>query len=225
MSYQQQGYPQQQPQQPQMGGYQSGGYPAADSPSPVAAVIAGILGLVAAAALVVATVKFMSALSDLGDSVGRSIGFGDYPGKLKTLVLLGFVAAAILVIGAIVVFLRKMAGAIILVIGGLAGIAAVVLYPTLTDSPFGEFLKQMFKFPDAQATFLVVALIASPLALIAAILPPTLNYLRGSSGSDVDSGFGTPPRGYPQQQQQPQQQGYGQQQQGYGQQQGGQQGW
>src|SRR5205823_14161892 len=77
MSYQQQGYPQQQPQQPQMGGYQSGGYPAADSPSPVAAVIAGILGLVAAAALVVATVKFMSALRDLGDSVGRSIGFGD----------------------------------------------------------------------------------------------------------------------------------------------------
>lgn len=207
MSYQQQGYPQQQPQQPQMGGYQSGGYPAADSPSPAAAVIAGILGLVAAAGLIVATVKSMSAFSDLG------ISFGDLPGKLKTLLILGFAAAAVLVIGAIVVFLRKLAGAIILVIGGLAGIAAVVMYPVLIPgADFGEFFKEMFKFPDAQATFLVVALVASPLALIAAILPPTLNYLKGSS-SDVDSGFGTPPQGYPQQQQ-----GYGQQ--GQGQQQG-----
>jgi hypothetical protein len=205
MSYQQQGYPQQQPQQPpRMGGYQSGGYPAADSPSPAVAVIAGILGLVATAGLIVATVKSMSLFSDLG------LSFGDLPGKVKTLLILGFAAAAVLLIGAIVVFLRKLAGAIILVIGGLAGIAAVVMYPVLLPGgDFGEFFKEMFKFPDAQATFLVVALIASPLTLIAAILPPTLNYLKGSR-SDVDSGFGTPPQGYPQQ-------GYGQQ--------GQQQGW
>lgn len=220
MSYQQQGYPQQQPQQPQqMGGYQSGGYPAADGPSPVLAVIAGILGLVAAAAMVVSNVKVMN---------NDGFSFSDMPGSFKTIFILRFAAALLLLIGTILVFLRKLAGAIMLVLGAVAAIAAVVLFPVLlkNDIPgldMGEYYKVLFKFKLGEEDLLgvgwsAIALIAAPLTLIAAILPPTLNYLKGSR-SDVDSGFGTPPGGYPQQQQP---QGYGQQQ-GYGQ--GQQQGW
>jgi hypothetical protein len=101
----------------------------------------------------------------------------------------------------------------------------------------GDYLKAIFKFEETQATFSAIALIASPLALILSVLPPTLKYLRGSSRSSgyddypqqpgggypqtppagyaqtPNSGFsqpdlGHPQQGYPQQPQQPQQPGW-----------------
>jgi hypothetical protein len=186
MSYQQ-GYPQQQPQ----GDWQGGGYPTADggSTSPVVAVIAAILGLAATAAFVVITTDFFNEL--------EGISFGDLPGEMITIAILRIAAAALLLIGAIVVFFRKLPGAIILAFGGLVGIAAIVLYPLLLADyfpglGFGSYLEELFTFNGAQATFGAIALIASPLALIFSILPPTLNYLKGSPASSYE--------GYPQQQ-------------------------
>jgi ABC-type anion transport system duplicated permease subunit len=188
MSYQQ-GYPQQQP------AYQSG-YPVqtGGGSNPAAAIIAAVLAIIAAAGLVVVNVK---SLSDLPSGVG----FGDLPSQVKTVVILWFGAALILLIGAIIVFARNIAGAFITVLGGLAGIAAVLLYPVILGDALGAkieldtYLEHVFKFKTTEATFTAIALIASPLALILAILPPTLNYLRGNRGMDQYP----PQQSYPQQ--------------------------
>jgi len=198
MSYQH-GYQQQPQQQQPYGGYQGGGgYPEpVNSTNPAMAIIAAVLALAAAAAL---TVAGFSELSALDDQLGA--GFGDLPGEWKTALIIRFAAALVLLIGAIIVFARKLAGAIITVIGGLAGIAAVLLYPVLLSDTlggrldFGNYLEALFKFEETFLTFSAIALIVSPLALIVAILPPTLNYLKGS-GSSSDFGGG-----YPQQPQQ-----------------------
>ena len=191
MSYQQ-GYP----QQPASGAYQTG-YPEEPSrgANPASAIIAAVLALAAAAGLVVVNVK---SLSDLPSG----LGFGDLPSQFKTVVILWFGAALILLVGAAVVLARKVAGAFVVVLGGLAGIAAVLLYPVILGDALGikigigDYLKEVFKFDSTEATFTAIALIASPLALILAILPPTLSYLRGSGGSQF------PQQNYPQQPQQ-----------------------
>lgn len=221
MTYQQ-GYPQQQPS----GAYQAG-YPAEPSRggNPGLAIIAGVLGLAAGAALVVLNLDFFNSLRD-------NLGFGDLPGEMKTIVILRFAGAAVLLVGLILVLVRKLAGAFVLVLGALVAIAAILMFPVLLKDffpglTFGDYFKEIFKFDGPQTTWAAVALIAAPLALIAAILPPTLNYLRGSGGRDDDfpqypqqtypqqghQEQGYPQQGYPQQQQgHPQQQGYPQQQ-------------
>ena len=196
MTYQQgQGYPQQ--QQPS-GMYQQGGYPpppTTSSPAnPATAIIAAVLALVAAASLVVVNLK------RLGD-LPSGLGFGDLPGQYKTVVILWFGAALILLVGVILLFVRQVAGAIITLLGGLAGIAAVLLYPVIIGDalgvkiPMGDYLEEVFKFDGTESTFSAIALIASPLALILAILPPTFAYLRGNRGVDPYQ----PQQNYPQQ--------------------------
>lgn len=184
MSYQY-GYQQQSP--PQYGGYQ-GGYPEPGAgANPTLAIIAGLLGLAAVGALLV--VNF----NQLGDMAGAS--FGDLPGEFQTVVVLRFAAAAVLLIGAVIVFIRKLAGAIVLVLGALAGISAILLYPVLLADflggqlDLGSYLEEIFKFDGTFATFSAVALIAAPLALILVILPPSLSYLKGSAPSGGYDGY------------------------------------
>lgn len=191
MSYQQ-GYPQKQPS----GMYQGGGQaaPSGGGGNPATAIIAAVLALAAVAALLVVNFK------RLGD-LPSGLGFGDLPGPYKTVVILWFGAALILLVGAIIVFVRKLAGAFVVVLGGLAGIAAVLLYPVILgdalgiEIKMGDYLEEVFKFDGTESTFSAIALILSPLALILAILPPTLNYLRGP-GNDVSQ---YPQQSYPQQ--------------------------
>jgi hypothetical protein len=173
MSYQPQGYPQQQ---------HPGDQPlAAASTSPVTAVIAAILALGAAAALAVLGFDFLS-------DVPEGVSFSDFPSELKTVLILDFAAAAVLLIGAILVLARKLAGAVILVIGALAGITAILVVPPLADASFSDYFEEMFKFDSTGATMSALALILSPLALIVALLPPTLRYVRGSRQS-LDAGY------------------------------------
>jgi hypothetical protein len=193
MSYQQQGYPQQQPQQ----GYYPGAYPPPVGPvpgaNPASAIIAGILGLLVAASLVVVNIDFFGQLDGLTLST--------LPSQFTVIVIIRFAAAAIALLGAVLVFARKVAGAIILAVGGLAGVAAVLLYPVVLGTlgrrfgDFGAYFDSLFKFDGAQATFSAIALIASPIALILALIPPTLRYLRASGVPAY------PQQGYPQQQQ------------------------
>lgn len=205
MSYQQ-GYPQQ-----PLGGFQD--YPSGGRGNPALAIIAAVLALVVAAALVIVNVDL---LKDMPGSIS------DLPGEMTTVIIVRFAAALILLIGLIMVFVRKLAGAFLIAAGALIGAAIVLLYPVLLKDffqgvGFGEYLEALFKFKNAQATFPAIALIASPLALIASLLPPTLNYLRGSSASGYDypqtpsGGYPQVGGGYPQQQgypQQPQQPGW-----------------
>jgi hypothetical protein len=230
MSYPQQGYPQQ-PQAPQGYPQQPPAYypPAAPPPpsgsaSPATAVIGLVLGLLAAAALIVVAVHLLTLLD------GASLG--DLPSQFTTVLVTKFAAAAILLVGALIVALRKVPGAVILALGGAAGVAAMLLDPVIMGSlnprfgDFGEYLKDLFSFNGTDSTFGAIALITSPLVLILAILPHTLKWLRGSRADAVpqyapqpgyspegypQQGFGTPPGGFGQ----PPQQNYPQGQQGY----------
>jgi hypothetical protein len=195
MTYQQ-GYP---PQQQPAGMYQ-GGYPAGPGrgASPATAIIAAVLGLVAAASLIVINVDFFSKFMD-------NASFGDLPGGLKTLIILRFAGAAVLLTGLIIILFRKLAGAFVLILGALLALAAILLYPVLLKDffpslDFAEYVKTLFKFNSAQTTFAAITVIAAPLALIMAILPPTLRYLRGPAGDFPQYPQQTYPQpGYPQQ--------------------------
>src|SRR5687768_14560542 len=121
----------QQPQGYYPDGYSSGG---GGGTNPALAIIAAIFGLGAAAALVVLNLDIFNQFPD-------GFGFGDLPSESKTIMILRFAAALILLLGVIIVFVRKVAGAFILAFGGLAGVAAVLMYPVLLkDLTGGEVL-------------------------------------------------------------------------------------
>jgi hypothetical protein len=216
MSYPQQGYPQQ-PQVPQGYPQQPTAYyppaappPAPGSASPATAVIGLVLGLLAAAALIVVGVQLLNLVPD-------GVGLSDWPSEFTTVLVTKFAAAAILLVGALLVALRKVPGAVILALGGAAGVAAILLDPVVLGGDFGEYLKAVFKFDGTESTFRAIALMTSPLVLILAILPPTFTWLRGSRADAVpqyapQQGFGTPPGGFGEP---PQQQNYPQGQQGH----------
>jgi hypothetical protein len=179
MSYPQ-GYP------PPQGYYQQ---PVVTGANPATAVIGAVLGLLMAASLAVVNFDF---LGDLRDGVGLS----DLPKEVTIMVIIRFVAAGLAVIAAVIVLIRKVAGAIVLAAAGLAGVLAVLLWPVLLGNvnprlgDLGDYLTGIFHFDSPQSTFSAIALIASPLVLILAVVPPTLKYLRGSAAF--------PQQGYPQ---------------------------
>jgi len=103
-------------------------------------------------------------------------------------------------------FARKVAGAILIIIGALVSVVGVFLYPLMVSSlaggrtiDFGAYLGSLFKFGGAEQTVFALTLVCGPLAFIFAIIPPTLRHLRGGGGAD--SSYGDP---YQQQQQQQQ---------------------
>jgi hypothetical protein len=151
----------------------------------VAAVPAGILGLVAAAGLVGAALSFISQ-----NLLGTSLSLGDLPGQHTTLLIVRIAVAIVLVLGAIRTLRGKIAGAAVLAAGGVLGVLAVVLYPyvlgpEVLPSGFGlgDYLALLFRFPHAEYTFSVVALLAAPLALITALLPATRRQLQARPAS------------------------------------------
>ncbi|TDQ04215.1 hypothetical protein [Labedaea rhizosphaerae] len=206
MSYPQQGGYQQQPWQQGggqpgggQGGYGGGGYnyPAqTGGGNPATAIIAGILGIAVAALLAIPAFKM------LGDAPDNT------PTELTIMVVLLLAAAAVCLVGSIVTFVRKVAGAFVLLIGAIVAIAAILLQPVLIGSAMkdagapdeaipgmGDFLEAIFKFNTFEDSCLAIALILAPILLIFSVIPPTLNWLRGATQS-----YG----GY----QQPQQGGY-----------------
>lgn len=188
MAYQY-GYPPQQPypQQP----YPQQPYPQQNADNPLGAVIAAVFGLLATGALVALNVDFFGEFPD-------GLGFGDLPGELKTLVIIRFAAAVVLLIGAILVFARKLAGAFLLLGGGLFGIACVLLYPTLASVPpfvtipFDLYFEELFKFADPMPIFSFATLLTSLVTLLMAVLPPTLRYLKGSAAANPYAGYSQP---------------------------------
>ena len=145
-----------------------------------ATVLAGIVGLVAAAGLVGAALVFIGR-----NLVEPALSLGDLGGRYTLLLVVRFAVALALVLGAILTLMGKIAGAHILAVGGVLGALAVVTYPYLLGPELlppgfdlGDYLSLLFRFPHAEYTFSVVALVASPLALIIAVLPATRRQLR-----------------------------------------------
>jgi hypothetical protein len=230
-------YPQQggYPQQP----YNGGGYPTASTggrTNPATAIIAALLALVVAGAEVYILVNLFDAIGD----------FSNVDAKGWAVIGTDAAAGLLLLLGTMFTLGRKMAGAVLIILGAILGIVGFFLYPVLAigGSFIGQYLELVFKFASTDAIIQVVTLIGSPLALIFAIIPPTLNHLRGNrddayaasdpypnSGGFQQQGYNNAPNSDPFPQQSsypgsyPQQGGYPQQ----GQQGGGyppqQQGW
>ncbi|GAA1963237.1 hypothetical protein [Amycolatopsis minnesotensis] len=217
------GYPAQ--QGPGYGGYGQGGhggYPAPrQRPSGVTAILAAVFGLLVAVGGGLIVITLLIQVNDLGR------GIGDLPGNALTALGLLLAAALFALLGAVIAFFRSAAGAILLLLGAVVGIAAFFLYPALTRIKFSVFMSMIFDFDNAVSFGMVAVLVFAPLTLVFAALPPTFRYLRyraPAPGLDPSQGGGYPPQqqppGYPGQQQSP---GYPQQQPGYPPQQGPQQ--
>lgn len=176
------------PQQNWQGGYQQPpmGY-AEPQAGPGLAVTSGIVGLGVGGVLLTQTILLMS-------------DFGDVPGLPDGWMVMNighFAAAGLALLGAILVFVRQLAGAFLLMTSAVVTIAAIVLDPLLvkglfftllgslpefepSTDDFGNYFSAMFEFGNGQAVLRVAALALGVLLLIIAALPPSLRWLRGS---------------------------------------------
>jgi hypothetical protein len=181
------------PQQP----YPGGGYTQASGggTNPATAIIAAVLALAVTAFQIIFLVKTLSDGS-----------LSEVPGELFVALGATAVGGLLSLLGAMFTFGRKVAGAILIIIGALVSVAGVFLYPLMISSvaggvkvDIGRYLESLFKFGGAEPTVFALTLICGPLAFIFAIIPPTLRHLRGGGGSSDSYGGGDP---YQQQQQQ-----------------------
>jgi hypothetical protein len=139
--------------------------------SPVTAVIAALLALAVAAFEIVLLVREFDVINF------ATLGEQDP----EVLVILGVQAGAglVLVLGAMFTFARRMAGTVLIVIGSILALAGFFLFPVLAKADLGRYLEAVFQFGGSQQTFQALTLIVTPFALLASVLPPTLNHLRG----------------------------------------------
>lgn len=185
--------------QQQQGPWQGQGGGGYQQPSGSAglAVTAGILGLVLAGCLGYATIDM---LGDIPDGA-------DMPGGYTALFVLHFLVAGLGLLGAILVFARQVAGAFVLLGTGLLAVVAIVVDPLMAEGlfffllgdlpttppsatgDFGLYWETMFEFGNEQAVMFAVSLVLGVILLIIAALPPSLNYLRGSSRGQAGYGY------------------------------------
>jgi hypothetical protein len=152
----------------------------------VVAIMAAVLGLGIAGALTWQTLDLMSML---GDAMSRM------PAGWTAMIISNFVVAGIMAIGAVLVFARRVAGAVILMISAVLAIGAMLIAPviaygvgaTMVDpipvSTLGvkEFYYHQlfeFEFDNLQASLRFAALALGIILLTIAVLPPSLNWLR-----------------------------------------------
>lgn len=128
---------------------------------------------------------------DLLDNLGSVTEW--MPAGWTAAIVVSFVVALVALVGAVLVFARLIAGAFILVVAGVLAIGATVMTPmvaadigiTMVDAPptaIGKelYFQQLFSFATTQGTLRLVALALGVVLLIIAVLPPSLNWLKGS---------------------------------------------
>lgn len=188
--------------QQQPGPWQGGGgyHQQQPSGSPVLSVMAGILGIALAGCLGYATIDL---IGEIPDGV-------DAPGGYTAMFVLHFLVAGLGLLGAILVFARQVAGAFVLLAAGLLAVVAIVVDPLMAEAlwvfllgdmpgapPTGEFAaywEAMFEFGNEQAVLFFASLVLGAILLVIAALPPSLNYLRGSSQGQAGYGYPQQPQ-------------------------------
>ena len=132
------------------------------------AILAGVVGLVLAGLLGYLPLKFFV-----------DYGFDGMDGKVRGVLAVYSAAALFLLAGALSTFFRAVAGAVLLLAGGLLAVAAVVLEPVLLyPGYFGDFFAAMFRLAPDDAFVRVGAAVGGPLVFVLAVLPWTFRYLR-----------------------------------------------
>lgn len=176
---------------PQQGNWQQGGYypqtPGHQQPprgNPVPAVVAGIVGLGVAGTLGYQCVDLLVNIPD---------GFS-LPGRWMAMVVAHLVVVAIALLGAVLVFARRIAGAFLLLAAGVLTVLVVLVDPVLANEiavtmlgtapdisatgDVGAYYELLVEFGNAQAVLRFVAACLALVLLVVAALPPVLNYLR-----------------------------------------------
>lgn len=176
------------------GNQQQGGYypqpqedPFARQGSPLLARFSAVVGLGVAGMLVWQT---MDLLSLFGEATANM------PVRWTVMIVAHFVIAGLALIGAVLVFARRVAGAFLLLTSAVLTIAAILAAPLVAEdvglsmvtsvadyaamSGNELYFHQLFEFEfdNTQATLRFVALALGVLLLIVAVLPPSLNWLR-----------------------------------------------
>lgn len=183
-SYPQQGYPAQQGYQPPQHDFDS----YRRQGSPVLAVIVAVLGLGIGGTLVWQNLALLDLIGDAASQM---------PGGWTAMIIGHFVIAGIALIGAVLVFARQIAGAFILLVSAVLGIAAVLTAPIIAEDVGFSLVTSVadvgtvsgskelyysqlfeFEFDNSQATLRFGVLALGVLLLIIAVLPPVLNWLR-----------------------------------------------
>lgn len=169
-------------------GYDPQADPFARQGSPVLAGFSALVGLGIAGVLVWQTLDLLSFLGD---------ALSELPGSWTAMIVVHFAIAGIAVIGAVLVFARRIAGAFILLTSALLTIAALLAAPVFVEEVgftlvnllepdlVGSNLDNLyfdrlfaFEFDNIQVTLRLAALVLGVLLLIIAVLPPSLNWLR-----------------------------------------------
>lgn len=176
------GYPRQNWQQPPMG-YVG---PDPNRSGPGLAITTGIVGLGVGGVLLTQTIMLMSDLSEVPE----------LPTGWLVMNVMHFVVVAFALLGAVLVFVRQVAGAFLLMTAAVLTVAVLLLDPALAEDVFftmlgalpdfapsgdyANYFKAMFEFGNEQAVLRFVALALGVVLLVIAVLPPALNWLRGS---------------------------------------------
>lgn len=170
-------YPQQGPQ-----GYgapqQQPGYGAVEKAkaNAGAAALAGILGLLAAGALVWTVVEYF---------VSADIGIDEWPTEVLVIVIVRAALALLLLIVASLTLARKIGAAWTLVILGLVTAATIVLEPIVLGR-FDGWFDRLFAFEDTGSIGIVVA---AGLGLLAAIIALFAGSMKSQPESEYQNGF------------------------------------
>jgi hypothetical protein len=153
------------------------------------AIVAAILGLT-----VSGTLGYQSAdvLMNVQDGAKLPTGW-------IVMIILHVVVVAVALLGAILVFARRVAGAVVLVISAVVTLVVVALDPFLAQavaatmagatpdvsatSLTAAYYELLVEFGNEQAVLRFAAVCAAAILLVIAALPPSVNYLRGSRRS------------------------------------------
>jgi hypothetical protein len=140
-------------------------------PSGVTAILAGVLGLPAAAAAGYVPVRIFL-------DMPAEFSLGALPGWVLV-DLAGFlVAGLVLLLGALATLFRATAGAVLLGIGALLAIGALLTEPLSVEVPLARFVDAMFTHGGFAMVDRVGLAGLAVLVFVLAFLPPTFRYLR-----------------------------------------------
>lgn len=141
-----------------------------------AAALAGILGVLAAGALIWTVVEYFVNL--------EGVDVGDWPSELWTIVIVRGVLALLILVLAFLTLARKIGAAWTLVLIALLGAATVILEPLVLER-FEGWFDQLFQFED---TMSIAVVAAAGLSLLTAIFALFAGALK-SGGQAQPEGF------------------------------------
>lgn len=140
-------------------------------PSGVTAILAALLGLVAAAAAGYVPVRIFL-------DMPAEFSLGALPGWVLVDLAAYLGAGLVLLLGALATFFRATAGAILLGLGALLAVGALLTEPLSVGVPPARFADAMFTHGGFAMVDRVGLATLAVLVLVLAFLPPTFRYLR-----------------------------------------------